>query len=151
VRLSGAVISTAVLNAIGIDARGRRSVLGVSVSLSEAEVHWREFLASLQERGLHGVQLIVSDSHAGLKAACAACFAGVPWQRCQLHLMQNALHQVPRQHQKAAVAQELRAVFHAPHRNQAQLWLEALVREWEQSAPRLAHWLEGTCRRDWQF
>lgn len=72
VRVDGAVVSCAVLSAIGIDQQGRRSVLGVSVSLSEAEVHWREFLATLQERGLHGVRLVVSDSHAGLKAALTA-------------------------------------------------------------------------------
>lgn len=91
VRVAGAVVSCAVLCAIGIDEQGRRSVLGVSVSLSEAEIHWREFLQSLQERGLFGVRLIISDNHAGLKAALQARFAGIPWQRCQFHLMQNAL------------------------------------------------------------
>ena len=59
------VVPCAVLVAIGITPDGRRSVLGVSVSLSEAEIHWREFLASLQDRGLHGVRYIVSDDHAG--------------------------------------------------------------------------------------
>jgi transposase-like protein len=80
VRQAGSVVSCAVLTAIGIDAQGRRSVLGVSVSLSEAEIHWREFLGSLQGRGLHGVQLIVSDNHAGLKAACAARFTGAAYR-----------------------------------------------------------------------
>jgi len=51
----------------------------------------------LQQRGLHGVQLIVSDNHAGLKAACAARFTGVLWQRCQFHLTHNAMHLVTRQ------------------------------------------------------
>jgi len=69
VRHGGAVIDSAVLIAIGITPQGRRSILGVSVSLSEAEVHWRQFLASLRERGLHGMRLIISDDHAGLKAA----------------------------------------------------------------------------------
>jgi transposase-like protein len=142
VRQAGAVISCAVLSAIGIDAQGRRCVLGVSVSLSEAEVHWRTFLAGLQERGLHGVQMIVSDSHAGLKAACAARFAGVPWQRCQFHLLQNALHLVPRQHQKAEVAQGLRSVFQAPNLPEAQRGLQRLVQEYEKSMPKLAQWLE---------
>ena len=82
--------------AIGIDPEGKRSVLGVSVSLSEAEVHWRDFLASLQARGLHGVKLVVSDAHAGLKPALDARLTGVPWQRCQFHLMKNALAFVPR-------------------------------------------------------
>ena len=69
VRMDGVVRSCAVLIAVGIDAQGKRSVLGVSAKLSEAEIHWREFLASLQSRGLHGLRLIVSDDHAGLRAA----------------------------------------------------------------------------------
>jgi putative transposase len=69
VRQAGRMADCAVLVAIGVDAVGRRSVLGVSVSLSEAEVHWREFFKSLGERGLHGVELIVSDAHAGLQEA----------------------------------------------------------------------------------
>jgi transposase-like protein len=96
VRHGGSVRDCAVLVAIGILEDGKRSVLGTSVSLSEAEVHWRTFLDSLIERGLHAVQLIVSDSHAGLKQARRACFPGAPWQRCQFHLMQNALHYVPK-------------------------------------------------------
>ena len=96
VRHGGSVVSCAVLVAIGIDPEGKRSVLGVSVSLSEAEVHWRDFLASLQARGLHGVKLVVSDAHAGLKPALDARLSGVPWQRCQFHLMKNALAFVPK-------------------------------------------------------
>ena len=142
VRQAGAVVSCAVLSAIGIDSQGRRSVLGVSVSLSEAEVHWRDFLSSLQARGLHGVQLIVSDSHAGLKAACAARFTGVAWQRCQFHLRHNALHLVTRQHQKTEVAEGLRAVFNAPDRAEAQRRLLLLVQQYEQSMPKLSQWLE---------
>ena len=65
---------------------GHRSILGTSVSLSEAEPHWRDFLASLQARGLHGVRMIASDAHAGLKEALRARFSAVPWQRCQFHL-----------------------------------------------------------------
>ena len=86
VRQGGCVIDGAVLIAYGIDEKGQRSILGVSVSLSEAEVHWRAFLSSLVERGLHGIKLIISDAHAGLKAAKTALFPSVPWQRCQFHL-----------------------------------------------------------------
>jgi putative transposase len=78
VRHGGSVVSCAILIAVGITPEGHRSLLGVSVSLSEAEVHWREFLASLQERGLHGVRFIVSDNHAGLKAALQVRFSGIP-------------------------------------------------------------------------
>lgn len=90
VRHGGSVVSCAVLMAVGITPEGRRTVLGVSVSFSEAEVHWRDFFTDLQARGLHGLRLIVSDDHAGLKAAREARFAGIPWQRCQFHLQQNA-------------------------------------------------------------
>jgi len=84
VRYEGSVRRCAVLIARGVQQDGRRSILGVSVSLSEAEVHWREFLSSLHKRGLHGIRLITSDDHAGLRAAREAVFAGFPWQRCQL-------------------------------------------------------------------
>jgi len=142
VRVDGVVVRCAVLSAIGLDANGRRSVLGVSVALSEAEVHWRDFLASLQERGLYGVRLIISDSHAGLKAACAARLAGVPWQRCQFHLLQNALQQVARQHQKTEVAEALRGVFNAADLAEAQRRLQQVVQQYEAQAPQLAQWLE---------
>jgi len=143
VRQAGAVVSCAVLSAIGINAEGKRSVLGISVSLSEAEVHWREFLCSLQERGLFGVRLVVSDSHTGLKAACTARFAGVPWQRCQFHLAQNALHHVSRQSQKTAVARELQTIFNADDLNEANQRLAAMVTRHEKDMPKLAAWLEA--------
>ena len=90
VRYEGQVRDLAVLWAIGILPCGRREVLGVSVSLSEAEVHWRSFLKSLKDRGLCGVLLIISDDHAGMKVARKAIFGSVAWQRCQFHLSQNA-------------------------------------------------------------
>ena len=90
VRMNGSVVDAAVLQAVGINAEGRREVVGMSVSTSEAEVHWRTFFTSLLNRGLHGVRLIVSDDHAGLKAARASVFPAVPWQRCYFHLCQNA-------------------------------------------------------------
>ena len=74
---------------MGVDAQGKRQVLGVSVALSEKEVHWRLFLQSLTQRGLCGVRLVVSDAHEGLKATRLAVLGGIPWQRCQFHLQQN--------------------------------------------------------------
>jgi transposase-like protein len=141
VRHGGSVVSCAVLIAVGIAPDGHRGLLGVSVSLSEAEVHWREFLSSLQDRGLHGVKLIVSDDHAGLKAAREARFAGVPWQRCQFHLQQNAGHYVPRVAMRGEVAAELRAIFDAPDRAEADRRLELTIRKYEKTAPKLAAWL----------
>ena len=142
VRHGGSVIPCAVLVAIGILPDGKRSVLGVSVSLSEAEVHWREFLASLQDRGLHGVRYIVSDDHAGLKQARAARFAGVPWQRCQFHLAQNAMHYVPSVAMRNEVARDLRGVLDASDRPEADRRLQQLVVKYAKPAPKLAAWLE---------
>jgi putative transposase len=142
IRQAGCVVDCAVLVAIGVDAAGHRSVLGVSVSLSEAEVHWREFFKSLLARGLHGVELIASDAHAGLKEARQACFNGVPWQRCQFHLLNNALHHVPRQDMKSEVMDDLRAVFDAADQSSAQEQLQRVVRKYEKSAPKLATWME---------
>jgi transposase-like protein len=142
VRHGGSVVSCAVLIAIGIDADGRRAILGTSVSLSEAEVHWREFLARLQARGLHGVILLVSDDHAGLRAALAARFPGVPWQRCQFHLQQNAQAFVPRIAMRREVAEALRAVFQAPDRADADRLLGLAIDRFRDRAPDLARWME---------
>jgi putative transposase len=142
VRMGGSVVSCALLVAIGITPEGRRSVLGASVSLSEAEVHWREFLASLQARGLHGVQLIVSDDHAGLKEARQARFAGVKWQRCQFHLAENLLEYVPPAISQEDVSGELRAVFNALNRTEADRLLGQMVQKYAPQAPKLAKWLE---------
>lgn len=142
VRLDGVVRSCAVLIALGIDNAGQRSVLGVSARLSEAEVHWREFLASLQARGLHGLRFIVSDDHAGLRAALTARFAGVPWQRCQFHLQQNAMAFVPQIHLRAEVAADLRTVFNAADLPEAQRRLKTVVEKYQESAPNLSLWLE---------
>lgn len=143
IRHGGAVVSCAVLIAIGVTPEGGRSILGVSVLLSEAEVHWREFLASLQDRGLHGVRYIVSDDHAGLEAARAARFAGVPWQRCQFHLAQNALHYVPTLAMRSEVARDLRGVLDAGDASEADRRLALLVKKYAQTAPKLAAWLEA--------
>jgi transposase-like protein len=142
IRHGGSVVSCALLTAIGVLAEGKRSVLGCSVSLSEAEVHWRSFLQSLIDRGMHGVKLMVSDDHAGLKAASEATLAAVPWQRCQFHLMHNAMAYVPRQNMKSEVAQDLRRVFNTDDRDQAERRLAKLVEKYRDTAPRLADWLE---------
>jgi len=142
VRRDGVVLDAAVLVAIGIDENGRRAILGVSTALSEAEVHWREFLTTLQDRGLNGVLFIVSDDHKGLRAALKARFAGVPWQRCQFHLQQNAIAYVPKIALRGQVAAELREVLHAPTRAQADALLRTLVAKYHSGAPELADWLE---------
>jgi putative transposase len=156
VRQSGQVRDAAVLKAIGVNDEGKREVLGVSVSLSEHEVHWRNFLGDLVARGLTGVQLIISDAHAGLAAARKAVFGGVPWQRCQFHLQQNALAYVPRMHMRAEVAADIRSVFNAPNLAEAERLLKQLIDKYKDKdkdkdrdrdrdrdrAPQLAAWAE---------
>jgi transposase-like protein len=141
VREGGVVIDQAVLVAVGVSQDGKREVLGVSVELSEAEVHWRKFLQSLQQRGLNGVQLFISDDHEGLKAARKAVFAGVPWQRCQYHLQQNAQKYVPKDEMKEQAAADIRAVFNAPDAKEAERLLTKVVASYEKSAPRLSAWM----------
>ena len=114
----------------------------MSVSLSEAEVHWRQFLESLLTRGLHGVELIVSDAHSGLKAALKAVFPSVPWQRCQFHLQQNAQAYVTKQSRKSEVAHCLRAIFNAENKAEAQRLLKLSVERYQQDMPSLARWME---------
>lgn len=142
VRRDGQICDAAILIAIGVDVSGHRRVLGVSVSLGEHEVHWRAFMQSLVERGLRGVQLIVSDSHAGLKAARQAVFGGVPWQRCQFHLQQNAQAYVPRKEMQAEVAADIRTIFNAPDRTTADQYLARTVQKYAKTASKLADWLE---------
>lgn len=142
VRQNGQVRDAAILLAVGVGADGKRQILGVSVSLSEHEAHWRSFLQSLVARGLSGVQLITSDDHAGLKAARVAVFGGVPWQRCQFHLQQNAGAHVPRQEMRQEVAEDLRTVFNAPDRHTADAYLTKIVQKYASTASALANWLE---------
>jgi len=142
VREGGQLVDCAVLVAVGVTADGKRRVLGVSVALSEAEVHWRAFLDSLIKRGLKGVKLIVSDDHAGLKAARRATLPSVPWQRCQFHLQQNAGAYVTRLDQKKPVAQRIRSIFNAPDKAEAERLLRQAIDTWKSEAPKLAHWAE---------
>lgn len=142
VRTGGSVLSCAVLTAVGIDTNGRRSILGVSVSLSEAETHWRGFLKSLQQRGLSGVSYIVSDDHEGLKAALIAVMPGVLWQRCQCHLQRNAMAYIPKVAMRKTVHNDIRDIFNAPDKQQAESRLKFYVQKYQKAAPKLSQWLE---------
>jgi len=142
VRQGGQVLDAAVLIACGVDAEGNRDVLGCSVSLSEAEVHWRAFMSNLKDRGLHGLELIVSDAHEGLKAARKAVFPSVPWQRCQFHLQQNAGQYVPKMAMRAPVAADIRAIFNAPDQDEAEHLLQKFLDRYQKTAPKLVEWAE---------
>jgi len=142
VREAGQVRDAAVLVASGITPEGERQILGVSVSLSEHETHWKTFLKSLKDRGLNGMKLIISDNHEGLGAARRAVFGSVQWQRCQFHLQQNAGAYLPRLSMRLEVAADIRSMFTAPDRKTAEELLQAAIQKYVISAPRLSAWLE---------
>jgi transposase-like protein len=142
VRKNGSVRDCAVLTAVGINTKGRREVLGVSVSLSEAEPHWRAFLKNLKTRGLIGVKYAVSDDHDGLKNALKAEMAGVIWQRCQCHLQRNAASYVPKVSMRSQVAEDLRDVFNAKDRDSAEKRLEECAEKYAELAPELTQWMQ---------
>lgn len=143
VRCDGTVVSCAVLVATGMDLTGKRSILGVSVSLSEVEVHWREFLAKLKERGIHGIEMITSNDHQGLRAALRATFNGVAWNRCHVHLQRNAEAYVPKLQMRAEVAQDIRSVLNAPDLEETKRLLAKTVEKYESRASRLAQWMQS--------
>ena len=142
VRHAGHVRDCAVLIAIGINKDGYREVLGVSVALSEAEVHWRTFLESLLKRGLKGIKLITSDDHAGLKAARKAVFTSAPWQRCQFHMAQNAQSYSPTTAMQEEIGQLMRDIFNASTIEDARRKIAEVEEIYAKKAPAFVKWLE---------
>lgn len=142
VRRGGVVQDAAVLTAFGVTAQGTRRVLGLSVAISEAEVHWRSFLESLAERGMTGLKLIISDAHSGLQKARQAIFPSVPWQRCQFHLQQNAQAYAQRLDQRKEIANTIRPIFQAPDRAEADRLLKKAQETVRGKNPKLADWME---------
>jgi putative transposase len=112
-RVNGRVVSQAVVIATGVSADGRREVLGSKVGDSENTVFWTGFLRDLRDRGLHGVQLVISDHHRGLINAIDAVFLGAAWQRCRVHFMRNVLARVTKT-ESAMVAAAVRTIFAQP-------------------------------------
>lgn len=143
VRIDGTVRDCATLIAIGIRRDdGKRIVLGVSCALSEAEVHWRDFLTGLKERGIGIPDMVTSDAHTGLRAALKASFNASPWQRCQFHLQQNAQSYITKQHLKSKVADDIRIIFNADSREHAEERLKAFVNTYRKDQPKLVTWAE---------
>lgn len=142
VRLANAVVKGAVLVAFGIDYEGNRTVIGVSTEISEAEVHWRNFFLSLVKRGFHGLRMIVSDDHAGMKAAREAVFPGIPWQRCQFHIQMNARHHTSKKSLYKEVANDIRTIFNAPNFEDAKMYLNKYVEKYEKLDKDLANWMD---------
>lgn len=141
VREGGRVVSMAVVIAYGVRADGVREVLGLDVGLSEDTLCWRAFFQGLVARGLRGVQLVISDAHAGLKQAIAEVFVGAAWQRCRVHFMRNLLARVPKTAQ-AMVAAAVRTIFQQADRTAAQHQLREVCRSLQAKFPQAVALLE---------
>jgi putative transposase len=125
-RVNRRVVSQAVVVATAVRADGNREVLGFDVGDSEDGAFWTSFLRSLKARGLHGVQLVISDAHEGLKSAISAVFAGAAWQRCRVHFLRNVLTRVPKGNAEM-VAAAIRTVFAQPDAEHVHSQLEMIA------------------------
>lgn len=146
VRVGSRVSKQALLLAIGVDYSGKRHILDTFVANSEAEVNWRGFLEGLVCRGMHGLRMITSDDHCGLRSAIDAVFPGILWQRCQFHLQQNAHAYVARKDDVPLVAADIRKVFNAPDYENAERYLNQLVETYQKKNSRLAAWADENIR-----
>jgi len=150
VREDGAVRSQAVLIAIGIDWEGRRNVLGVEMANRESASSWKDFLSGLRERGLRGVQLTISDDHAGLKRAIREVLPEAGWQRCYVHFLRNALDYLPRKAGDDCLM-ELRWIYDRRNAEEARRDLATWLTKWEKRYPRLCQWVEENIEETLSF
>lgn len=150
VREGGVVMSQAVLIAVGIDWDGRRQILAVEMANRESRSAWRDFLVGLKARGLKGVELVVSDDHAGLVAAIGEVVPEAAWQRCYVHFLRNALDHLPRKHGDDCL-QELRWLYDRRDLSEAKADLAAWLAKWSGKYPRLTGWAEETIEQTLTF
>lgn len=150
VREDGAVRSQAVLIAIGIDWEGRRNVLAVELANRESASSWKEFLAALRERGLHGVQVAISDDHPGLKRAIREVLPEATWQRCYVHFLRNALDYLPRKADDDCLM-ELRWLYDRRNVEEARRDLGAWLGKWAARYPKLCSWVEENIEETLSF
>jgi transposase-like protein len=142
VRDGGQVVSKAVVIATGLRADGHREVLGVDCGDSENETFWTEFLRDLKDRGLGGVQLVISDAHAGLRSAIRRVFQGAAWQRCRVHAMRNFVS-AARKPARQIIAALIRTIFVQPDHDSASKQLRSVVAQLEITDPEVARRLEA--------
>ena len=142
VREGGRVVNIAVVVATAVNAQGKREILGLDTGASEDGAFWLSFLRSLAARGLSGVQLVVSDAHAGLKDAIAAVFSGASWQRCRTHFMTNLLTRVPKSAQPM-VATVVRSIFEQPSAEEVRAQHTRVVEQLTPRFPDAATMLAG--------
>ena len=150
VREGGVIRSQAVLIAIGINWDGRRQILGVELANRESRSTWKDFLIKLRERGLHGVEFVVSDDHDGLKKAIREVLKEAAWQRCYVHFLRNALDHIPRKADDDCL-QELRWLYDRRNIDEAGVDLAAWLTRWQAKYPKLTDWVEDNIEQTWTF
>jgi transposase-like protein len=141
-RQGGRIISVAAIIAVAANTEGRREIIGLGVGPSEAETFWTDFLRSLRARGLDGVRLVISDAHAGLKAAISRVFDAT-WQRCRVHWMRNALAYVSKG-QHTVVAAAIRQAFDQPDRLHAGETWRHVANQLRSRWPKLAQLMDDS-------
>jgi putative transposase len=141
VREDGVIRSRAVLIGIGINWEGRRCVLGVELANRETKSSWRRFLEGLRARGLHEVEFVVSDNHAGLRKAVMEILPEAAWQRCYVHFLRNALDHLPRKADDDCL-KELRWLYDRRCLDEARRDLAAWLSKWQGTYPKLCDWVE---------
>ena len=150
VREAGVIRSRAVLIAIGINWDGRREVLAVELANRESESSWRDFLVGLKERGLSGVEFVVTDDHAGLRRAIEELLPDAAWQRCYVHFLRNALDYLPRKADDDCLT-ELRWIYDRQSLEEARRDLAAWLKKWQGKYSKLCDWVEGNIEETLTF
>jgi transposase-like protein len=150
VREGGVIRSQAVMIAIGVDWEGRRNILAVELANRESQSSWKEFCLGLKARGLSGVELVISDDHAGLRKAIAEVFSEAAWQRCYVHFLRNALDYLPRKADNDCLT-ELRWIYDRRSIEEARQDLAAWVKKWSGRYPKLCDWAESNIEETLTF
>lgn len=150
VREDGLIRSRAVLVAIGINRDGRRCVLAVDLANRESQTSWRDFLTGMKQRGLAGVEFVVSDDHAGLKKAIAEILPMAVWQRCYVHFLRNALDYLPRRGDDDCMM-ELRWLYDRHDIQESRRDLAAWLAKWSAKYPKLCDWVEANIEETFSF
>jgi transposase-like protein len=150
VREDGVIRSQAVQVAIGINGEGRRCVLAVELANRESATSWRDFLVKLKQRGLRGVELVVTDDHAGLKQAIVEVLPEAAWQRCYVHFLRNALDYLPRKANDDCLV-ELRWLYDRHDLEQARQDLAAWMVKWQSKYPKMCCWVESNIEETFTF
>lgn len=135
------VVSRAVLTVTGIRADGYREVLGVQIGDTENAATWNDAFRWLKDRGVKGVQFVVSDDHGGLRQAIQKHFQGATWQRCQVHLMRNVLGRCSVRHRPEIIA-AVRSIFNSQDKSEARRRLDEFVGTFQKIAPKAVACME---------